>query len=54
MKIDTVINSRIKSGEILSTKIQELKGVSFEQFMVRLPVDLDFLTANEMFEELNK
>jgi len=47
------ITERSKRGYLLASKFPELKGLSWEEFLLKLPVDLDFITANQMFEALN-
>lgn len=52
--IDDTIEERINNGKLLANKFPELKGLSFTEFMDKLPIELDFITANEMYDELNK
>ncbi len=49
-----VIKGRSNNGEKLAKKFKELKGLSFSEFMDKLPMELDFITANEMFRALNR
>ena len=49
-----VIQNRTSSGKLLAKKFPELKGLSWKKFQEKLPMELDFITANEMFKALNK
>lgn len=48
-----VIKERSNNGRLLAKKFPELRGLSWKEFYRKLPMELDFITANEMFEELN-
>ncbi len=52
--IDNEIERRSLNGKKLAKKFPELKGLSYEKFMEKLPIDLDFITSCEMYDELNK
>ena len=52
--IHGIVNNRISNGKKLAKKFPELKGLSFNKFMEKLPMELDFITASEMHKELNK
>jgi hypothetical protein len=49
-----VIAGRSSNGKKLAKKFKELKGLAWNKFMEKLPMELDFITAHEMFQELNK
>ena len=38
---------------MLAKKFPELKGLEWVDFLRQLPIKLDFITANEIWEELN-
>lgn len=46
------IERRTNAGKELASRFPELKGVSFAEFLEKCPLDLDFITANEMYEAL--
>lgn len=47
-----VVMDRQKNGKMLAKKFPELKGLSWKKFIEKLPMGLDFITANEMFKAL--
>lgn len=48
------IERRTNTAEKLAKKFPELKGLTFEEFLSKLPLELDFITTSEMFKHLNK
>ncbi len=48
------IGRRGRNGYLLAKKFPELRGLTWTKFLKKLPIDLDFITANEMFEALSK
>lgn len=52
--ITNEIDLRSSSGKILAEKFSELKGLSYVDFLKNCPLELDFITSNEMYEALNK
>ena len=47
------INKRNQNASKLAKKFPELKGLSFEEMLEKIPIELDFITANELYEKLN-
>jgi hypothetical protein len=52
--LEDTIAHRTAAGKELAAKFPELKGLSFEEFVYRLPMDLDFITASEMYDAINE
>lgn len=54
--IETVTNEEVAlrefKGKALAEKFPELKGLSWIEFMGKLPIPLDFIIAHEMWEAL--
>lgn len=48
------IKRRTSNAKLLAKKFPELKGLTYKEFLRQLPIDLDFVTSSEMYEELNK
>lgn len=51
---DNVIAERTESAQELAKKFPELKGLSWMEFLEKLPMPLDFITASEMYDAINK
>lgn len=47
------IVNRTETGKLLAAKLPELKGGTFSEFLQKCPLDLDFITANEMYKAIN-
>lgn len=47
------ITRRTNSAKKLAKFFPELKGLSFQEMLEKCPVDLDFITANELHKALN-
>ena len=52
--VEKEIKKRGDTGKLLAKKFSEYKGLSWKEFLLKMPLDLDFITACEMYEELNK
>ena len=52
--VNRVIKERIEIGKDLAKRYPKLKGLSFEKFIEKLPLDLSFIEASEMYKALNK
>jgi len=52
--VDDEIERRTKAGCLLAKKFPELRGLSFDEFLEALPLDLDFITTHEMYEALQE
>ena len=52
--IEEEISHRSSVGKLLAKKFPELKGLTYGEFVLKCPLDLDFITGCEMFDELNK
>lgn len=52
--IDKVIEERTNAGKALAVKFPELKGLPIGLMLSKLPMELDFITGNEMWLALNK
>ena len=48
------IKRRSNNAIELAKRFPDLRGLSFEKMLMKLPMDLDFITASELFEELNR
>jgi hypothetical protein len=48
------ISQRSSNGQLLAKKFPELKGLSYQEFLLKLPINVDFITGCEMYDALNK
>jgi len=53
-EIENEITKREQTGKLLALKFPELAGLSWIEFQERCPLRLDFITACEMYDTLNK
>lgn len=62
-KLEKLVNEKLVNSEILrrqsnaeelAKKFPELRGLSYVEFLKKLPMDLDFITSSQMHEALNK
>ena len=51
--IEEEIKRRTENAKKLADKFPELKGLSFDQFIEKLPMELDFVTLSEMYDFIN-
>jgi len=51
--VEEEIENRTATGKILADKFPELKGLTFEELLMKCPLELDFITACEMHAALN-
>lgn len=52
--VEGEIKARENLGKELAKKYPELKGLPFEEFILKIPPDTNFITASVMFEEVNR
>jgi hypothetical protein len=52
--VEATIKERSNAGKLLAKKFPELKGLTYSEFLMKLPIELDFITSCEMYEAINK
>lgn len=51
--IEKIIEERTNNAKKLAKKFPEFKGLSWTEFLEKLPMELDFVTKSEMFDAIN-
>ena len=51
---NATIKERTETAKLLASKFPELIGLSYEDFLMNCPIELDFITSCEMYKALNK
>ena len=52
--VEQEIERRSQNAKELSKRFSDLKGLSWKEFLMKLPIKLDFITAHELWEDINK